>query len=96
MNDIITDGIFVDYNTPLDLSYTQTYNMSITCEKFIEKNKWNKYFYTELNKYTPCLDQGYYINGKFVDSLSLHNIYGHMHMKRVLINYLAYFNLILF
>ncbi|XP_054169313.1 sucrase-isomaltase, intestinal-like [Oppia nitens] len=95
------DGIFADYNTPLDLKYTTTHNMSQLCPVFTLNNQWNKYYYSQLNQYSPCLDvthgdkytidytTGGKTNNYTLDHLALHNLYGYQHtyaIKEVLAN----------
>ncbi|CAG2174666.1 unnamed protein product [Oppiella nova] len=54
--DPIIDGIFVDYNTPLDLRLSDTSDVKETCKPLLDNNPWNTLFYQQLNEYTPCLD----------------------------------------
>ncbi|CAG2107555.1 unnamed protein product [Medioppia subpectinata] len=70
------DGIFLDYNTPIDL----TPNVSKTCATFLANHKWNEYNSIELNRYTPCLD---FLYPNKLSHLSQHNLYGHQHMEQM-------------
>jgi hypothetical protein len=77
------DGLLLNYNTPLDLSFTtQLGNRSF--KSFLDKNAWNKLYYSKLNEYSPALDS-VYPNPKHeqISHLSLHNLYGYQHMKIV-------------
>lgn len=76
------DGLLLDYNTPLDLSYSRKGNK--TCPSSLDQNKWDLYHYSELNENTPCLDLIHKDKDKSTH-MSLHNLYGYQHMKMVCI-----------
>ncbi|CAG2169700.1 unnamed protein product, partial [Oppiella nova] len=78
--DPIIDGIFVDYNTPLDLRLSDTSDVKKICKSLLDNNPWNTLFYQQLNEYTPCLDLIY--PATKVSHMSAHNLYGHQHMKK--------------
>jgi hypothetical protein len=80
------DAIFLDYNTPLDLSSTTGRDVCPTIDKTLNPNNtWNQKFYTELNELTPCLDLEHpSLNSKPSHNLlSTHNLYGYQHAKMV-------------
>ena len=79
------DAIFLDYNTPLDLSSTTGRDVCPTFEKTLNRNNtWNQKFYSELNELTPCLDLEHpSLNSYNLSLLSTHNLYGYQHAKMV-------------
>jgi hypothetical protein len=75
------DGYLLNYNTPLDLSFTTKFgNQSF--KSVLDKYGWNQFYYSKLNEYSPTLDL-VYPGHEEIEHLSLHNLYGYQHMKIV-------------
>ncbi len=80
LKDLEFDGLLLNYNTPLDLSFT-TEKGNRSFGSFLDANPWNQYYYSKLNEYSPALDLVY--PGTNIKHLYLHNLYGYQHMKIV-------------